>query len=514
MRDERQEREGRDEHERAPGEGAEPSALDAQTSALEQASALEEPSPRAQAEQPEGHEPATADEGTAAELERTTTEGIGAEGDADEGAADEAGARPNREPAGAAEDDLEPRAQRPERTAAPPRPELPPSEPGPPSAPMSAPPSSLLRPGLALRTTGPLALLAVSAWLFGRGLTTAVRGLAVGIGRIVSGTELVGSILSHLFALVGCATMLSHVIVLVSARLPLFARVASVTLGGFIGWLALSSSLARMPFMVLLGSSAAAIALLALSSSLALRNTLTRPFAWLALGGAVVALVRWVTAALGVYGVEVMSGPAFGASRRLASVSLAAIALLGLGALSVLHLRGRLDRSSDERPALASVPSLVVVALAFAAGRAALMAEHEDASTFVVLVRRLLDSLSARPIPTLPPFARYACLAAVTLAPLGLFALRTAVPAWRAALVLVLVGAGAPDRPLGALALVLGATTILVASIDQHGIWQAMGAAAPRASPPDEPPRSEPPQVRRSAAQGAAREAQSASKSS
>ncbi|WP_437281808.1 hypothetical protein WME90_15020 [Sorangium sp. So ce375] len=322
----------------------------------------------------------------------------------------------------------------------------------------------------------PLAVLALLAMILGRMLAPAMVGLAVGIERAVHLVELAGAGASQLFAIGAIVIAMALISAVVRSRVPYALRIAAIVAGSFVILVVLHATVQRVPDLsaALIGVSAA---ILALGSAWeALRVPFVRPVAAaLGLVGAS-ALVRLTGVLLAVWANDRGSKALAGATSSVATAAFA------LDALAVFAAAVALGASRDARPRdgepprprLVSPLSLVALASALFATRAALAGAADDASMVEALFRRALDRLLTRPAPVVPlSMQLFVAALSVVVVALALVA-PPRLPALGGALALLLVARSAPEVPLGALSLVIAALCVALASRDERGFWAAV----------------------------------------
>ncbi|WP_437768252.1 hypothetical protein WMF27_14655 [Sorangium sp. So ce281] len=322
----------------------------------------------------------------------------------------------------------------------------------------------------------PLAVLALLAMILGRMVAPAMVGLAVGIERAVHTIELAGAGASQLFAIGAIVVAMALISAVVRSRVPYALRIGAIVAGSFVILVVLHATVQRVPDLsaALIGVSAA---ILALGSAWeALRVPFVRPVAAaLGLVGAS-ALVRLAGVLLAVWANDRGSKALAGATSSVATAAFALDALAVLAATVALGA-GREARPRDAeppRPRLVSPFSLVALASALFATRAALAGAADDASMVEALVRRALDRLLTRPAPVVPlSIQLFVAALSVVIVALALVA-PPRLPALGGALALLLVAGSAPEVPLGALSLVIAALCIALAARDERGLWAAM----------------------------------------
>ncbi|WP_437746379.1 hypothetical protein WME73_16290 [Sorangium sp. So ce302] len=322
----------------------------------------------------------------------------------------------------------------------------------------------------------PLAVLALLAMILGRMVAPAMVGLAVGIERAVHTIELAGAGASQLFAIGAIVVAMALISAVVRSRVPYALRIGAIVAGSFVILVVLHATVQRVPDLsaALIGVSAA---ILALGSAWeALRVPFVRPVAAaLGLVGAS-ALVRLAGVLLAVWANDRGSKALAGATSSVATAAFALDALAVLAATVALGA-GREARPRDAeppRPRLVSPLSLVALASALFATRAALAGAADDASIVEALFRRALDRLLTRPAPVVPlSMQLFVAALSVVVVALAIVA-PPRLPALGGALALLLVAGSAPEVPLGALSLVIAALCIALVARDERGFWAAM----------------------------------------
>ncbi|WP_437802079.1 hypothetical protein [Sorangium sp. So ce693] len=322
----------------------------------------------------------------------------------------------------------------------------------------------------------PLAVLALLAMILGRMLAPAMVGLAVGIERAVHTIELAGAGASQLFAIGAIVVAMALISAVVRSRVPYALRIGTIVAGSFVILVVLHATVQRVPDLsaALIGVSAA---ILALGSAWeALRVPFVRPVAAaLGLVGAS-ALVRLAGVLLAVWANDRGSKALAGATSSVATAAFALDALAVLTATVALGAgrEARPREAEPPRPRLVSPLSLVALASALLATRAALAGAADDASMVEALFRRALDRLLTRPAPVVPlSIQLFVAALSVVIVALALVA-PPRLPALGGALALLLVAGSAPEVPLGALSLVIAALCVALAARDERGFWAAV----------------------------------------
>lgn len=341
-----------------------------------------------------------------------------------------------------------------------------------PGAPSSRSPSGW--PTLAL----PVAGVGVLAWLLSRGLAPGLRGAAVGIGRLIDAADFAARFVSYGFALVGSAYLLATTTSVVRAPIATVVRYGNLPLVGVVIWASTAAAFTRLPTGALfLPGVAASVSVLGLALALRRRSSLDRAGALLllvALGASVSAAARLAAAWVGERAASELDPDRFALARSLSSWAVGSLLAVAVGAFLAVE-GSRVTGAQEPRPLARPATLAALVALVLVV-RGAVAADGDDPSTAAVLCRRVLDALGSRPLPTRGMLRLVAHAAAVVVCSFALLESRVR-PSARAATAFLVAGAGAPDRPLGALLLALGAGQTALSVLDRAEVWSHLERA-------------------------------------
>ncbi len=298
--------------------------------------------------------------------------------------------------------------------------------------------------------------LGLAAGLLARGLSPALVGVWVGADGVISGVQLAAANLTQLFAIAALALVVGQVLATSAAALPPSFRVLSVGVVGLVAMAVVSGMFLDLPpaSTVISGLSAALIALAAVRRGLRLAHC---RMASLVLGAVAIAGLLRLCAVGAGYLIE---------SHELAALApvpglVATVALLGeLGA--ILLALGWLGRS-PRRPELLVVAAVLVgaaAAIAYLSSRGG----ETGADNVVVLLHRVLEHLRTAPIPLVPAVVVHAVEALGWLVAAAVLLKRWSPPALPAAVALALLARGTLEAPLGAVALLLAALAVALAT--------------------------------------------------
>jgi hypothetical protein len=316
----------------------------------------------------------------------------------------------------------------------------------------------------------PLAAVAVLAMILGRAVGPSATGIVVGMNHVSRALELAGAIATQLFAMAATVILMASIIAVTRSKLPAALRFAAIIAGGFGVIVGLSASVIRVPGFssAVLGAGAVLLAMGAAWD--ARRAPFARAFA-VALGlFAVAGLMRLTT--IGVAEIASARAPAaaaglVGIARGVATASFVFDALAVLVSMTVLAAGSK---------KLTSPLTLIALGLAFIATRQVLLADADDAGAATLLLRRAIERLMTRPEALVPLALRVFVSALAVLAALMALFAKSPAPALTGALSLALLSRGAPDVPLGAIALIIASLSIALAARDDRGVWAAIVA--------------------------------------
>lgn len=330
-----------------------------------------------------------------------------------------------------------------------------------------------------------LAILGVAALVFGRFVAPALPGSGVGMARVVRSFELLGSVLSQLFAvslLVGLSTALIHT---ANTNIPPWVRLLAMTIATYAALVVVGGAATtdRAPetsaLVAALGAGSFAIL-----AALASRASRVARLAALGVGLVGAAAVVRALGGLAILHAAKLLSPSslvtIGRTTATAGAVLVAVAV----ALAVVYI-GRAagpeaEPSAAARPSLWSPVTLIVLVLAIVCARQAAMGGAADAGAISVLLKRAADRFLVQPEPYMRAPIR---LFLGFLTPLVAIALLTVrrVRTLTAALCLAIVAADVTDAPLGPLTLLLASLGVLLVARSGHVLWSALVARPPAA---------------------------------
>lgn len=353
-------------------------------------------------------------------------------------------------------------------------------------------------PGDPLQLVRMVAWIGVGALLLGRFVAPALPGAVVGMAKLVRGVELVGHVLSQLFAITAIVALFLALVSTATSTIPPWMRLVGVAIGSFASLLVLGGATNTEPVpttaALIAAGSAGAFAVLAAAASRASR-VVRLPAVVLGLAGAG-ALVRVVRGLAYLHGAGALSAASLSTFGRV-TTTISAI-LVGLAALLALVHIGRAARpepqdGAREGASLWTPVTLIVLVLALVFARQAAVGTSADAGALSVLLKRASDRFMVPPEPYLRGMFRLFLGFLTPLTAAGLLAVRR-VPTLGAALCLALVAADVADSPLGAITLVLSSLGILLVARSGHLLWSALVARPPSApaAPPSDVERTRP----------------------
>lgn len=337
-----------------------------------------------------------------------------------------------------------------------------------------------------LRLVRWLAALGVAALVLGRFVAPALPGSGVGMGRVVRSFEILGGVLSQLFAvglIVGLSSALIHT---ASTTIPAWMRLLAMTLATYAALVVIggAASADRAPetSALVAASCAGAFAILAAVASRHARVTRLAA-AGVGLVGAA-SVVRAAGGLLILHAGKLVAAPSLvtiGRATATASAVLVAIAV----ALAIVYV-GRAAAPEAEapggsRPSLWSPVTLLALVLAVVCARQAAVGAAADAGAFSVFLKRAADRFLVQPAPYMRPPIRLFLGFLTPFAAISLLTVRR-LPALTAALCLAIVAADVTDAPLGPLTLLLASLGVLLVARSGHVLWSTL-PRSPAASP-------------------------------
>ncbi len=176
-------------------------------------------------------------------------------------------------------------------------------------------------PGDPLQLVRMVAWIGVAALLLGRFVAPALPGAVVGMAKLVRGVELVGHVLSQLFAITAIVALLIALVNTATSTIPPWMRLVGVAIGSFASLLVLGGATNTEPVpataALIAAGSAGAFAILAAAASRASRVVrLPAVVLGLAGAGALVRVVRGLAYLHGGGAPRRRRSPLSGASRR------------------------------------------------------------------------------------------------------------------------------------------------------------------------------------------------------
>ena len=338
-----------------------------------------------------------------------------------------------------------------------------------------------------LRIVRWLAVLGVAALVFGRFVAPALPGSGVGMARLVRSFEILGGVLSQLFAVMSVVGLSSALIQTASTNIPAWMRLlamaastyaALVVVGG-----AATADRAPETSALIAAIGAGSFAIIAALASRASRVTRLAASALGLVGLA--AVVRALGGLAALHGAKIVAPATLVTISRTGATASAVLVALAV-ALAVVYI-GRGAPSEAEagapaaRPSLWSPVTLLVLVLAIVCARQAAAGGAADAGEISVFLKRASDRFLVRPEPYMRAPIR---LFLGFLTPFVAIALLTVrrLPTLTAALCLAIVAADVTDAPLGPLTLLLASLGVLLVARSGHVLWSAL-VARPSATP-------------------------------
>jgi hypothetical protein len=325
------------------------------------------------------------------------------------------------------------------------------------------------RAGLTPRYVQQVALLGVTAVLFGRSIAPALRGAREGLDKVIGYADLWGGIASYLFAFIGLSAVIVELMLTFrEKRFSLAYRVAATVLGLAVVSLVAPAVREPLPERASIVVALASGLLAVFASYEAMTVPRTRALGVLLVTAGTAALLHIGATVLAWHAGEHALYRAAGIARLLATASVLFDTIALLTGFAWLTTRTSLSTVWIARAAL-----FLGCVLAWGAARGG---AHQGSPLWQIVTYRAVERLLAPPPPYVWIPYRYVL---ETCAPLlGVVAVlaRGQMPAVIGALALALVARPTTDVPLSALALTLAALTTPLAARDDRGMWAVLMA--------------------------------------
>lgn len=338
-----------------------------------------------------------------------------------------------------------------------------------------------------LRIVRWLAVLGVAALVFGRFVAPALPGSGVGMARVVRSFELLGGVLSQLFAIGSMVGLSSALIHTANTNIPPWVRLFAMAIATHAALVVVGGAATtdRVPetSALIAALGAGSLAILAALASRASRVTRLAAAALGLVGAA--AVVRALGGLVILHAGKLVAPPSLVTVGRVTAT--ASVVLVALAVLVAIVYIGRAASSDPEvgapaRPPLWSPVTLLVLVLAVVCARQAVVGGSADAGAFSVFLKRAADRFLLQPEPFLNAPIR---LFLGFLTPLVAIALLTVrrLRTLTAALCLAIVAADVTVAPLGPLTLTLASLGVLLVARSGHVLWSALVARPPATRP-------------------------------
>jgi hypothetical protein len=332
--------------------------------------------------------------------------------------------------------------------------------------------SETTRAALTPRYVQQVALLGVTAVLFGRSVAPALRGAREGLDRTIEYIDLLGGVASYLFGFIGLSAVIVELMLTFrEKRFSIVYRVAATVLGLTVVSLITPAFREPLPerasIVVALASGLVAI----FASYEAMTVPRTRALGVLLVTAGTAALFHLAATVLAWHAGEHALYREAAIARLVATASVLFDTIALLTGFAWLTTRTNVLTVWGARIAL-----FVACVLAWGAARGG---PQEGSPLWQIVTYRAVERLLAPPPPYVWVPYRYVL---ETCAPLlGLVAVlaRGQMPAVIGAMGLALVARPTTDVPLSALALTLAALTTPLAARDDRGMWAVLMANSP-----------------------------------
>jgi hypothetical protein len=322
-----------------------------------------------------------------------------------------------------------------------------------------------------------VAAAGAAAFLLGRALAPALRGVREGLDNVIGYADLFGAFATYLFAFAGLSAVIFEVMLTFrERRFSQFYRIAATVLGMCVLSLVAGAFRAPLSERAIIVGAIASGALALMASREALTVPRTRALGVLLVSAAAAALVHlsanllaWHAGENALYRLAIVA-------RVLSTTSVFFDTLTLLIAFAWLATRPEKATVWGARAAL-----FIGCVLAWGAARGG---GRENSQLWELVTYRAVDRLLLAPAPYVWLPYRFVLETCAPLLALAAIAARGQMPAIAGSIALALLARPSTDVPLSALALTLAALSTPLAARDDRGMWAILMAHSPRPAPP------------------------------
>ncbi len=312
----------------------------------------------------------------------------------------------------------------------------------------------------------PMAVLALLATVIAQSVAPAIKGVAMGMGRVIDGIDVAAGIVSHLLAIATTALAIGLILLIARDRkINILVRILLIAQTAVILILGVPAARFRLSAFACFFIGLVACGLALVSSLEGMRQPRSRAPGLVLAVTTIAALLRMIPAAI-----LSLSEPARAESFQPLASLLASVSAVVFGAavfmtLAWLAARGR---------RLVAPVSTIVLAASMVLTWGALRGEKPDAPAWTLFLSRAMTELVPDPTTLLPQFVVFFIAALAPLTAVAAISSRRQIPAVLGALALTVTAGSAPDVPGRALILALASLSVVLASRDDRGMWAAL----------------------------------------
>jgi len=333
----------------------------------------------------------------------------------------------------------------------------------------------------ASRLIRPIAVLAVFSMILAQAVAPAIKGVAMGLGRLIDTIDVAAGVGSHLLAIGTTALSIGLVLLIArDKRIHILARILLIAQTAVILILGVPAARFRLSAFACFFIGLVACGLAFVAASEGMRQPRSRAAGLVLAMTAIAALVRMIPAAL-----LALSDPARAARWTSMASALSTFSAVMFGGAVFVTLAWLASRAKR----MVSPGSLFVMVGALSLTWGAVRGTRPQAPSWALFLSRAVAELTPEPLSRLPQFAEAFLVGLAPLTALAVLLSPRQIPAVAGALALTLTAGAVPDVPGRALILALASLSVVLASRDDRGMWAALIghplAATPPAPKPD-----------------------------
>lgn len=331
----------------------------------------------------------------------------------------------------------------------------------------------------ASRLIRPMALLAVSAMILAQAISPALKGIAMGLDRVIDRFDIAAGVGSHLLAITASALSIGLILLLARDRnVNIFSRILLIAQTTVILVLGVPAARFRLSPFACFFVGLVAVSLAVVGSVEGVRQARSRAAGIVLAITAMAALFRMIPAAILALASPERADRFAGAASALSSMSL----VLFASAVFV-----SLAWTASQAKKMVSPVSLVALSTAMFFTWGAARGLAPSPPTWTLFAARAIEALRPLPASRFPATFELFVAVLAPVAAIALLATRKQMPAVLGAISLTLTAGTMPDVPGRALILALASLSVVLASRDDRGMWAALlgRPLAPPSSPND-----------------------------